>query len=137
MGVGMFLFAHSRRKRGWSEWEIIRHFLIRGGLLIALQLLIINRAWHLGPEPFPRVYIGVLIALGGGMSLGSFLLRLKPTYLLVLAIALFIGTELSHPDPSQWGLIFDQPLGLVFGYSGGDLGRCRAAQPAKPSAGRG
>ena len=32
---------------------------------------------------------------------------------------LFVGTELMHPDPSQWGLIFDQPLGLIFGYSGG------------------
>jgi uncharacterized membrane protein len=121
MGVGMYLFAHSRRKQGWSEWEIIRHFLVRGGILIALQLLIINRAWKLGPEPFPKVYIGVLIALGGGMILGSFLLRLKPTYLLVLTCVLFIGTELSHPDPSQWGLIFEKPLGLLFGYSGGDL----------------
>ena len=121
MGVGMFLFTHSRRKRGWSEWEITRHFLIRGGLLIALQLLIINRTWQLGPETFPEVYIGVLIALGGGMILGSFFLRLKPTYLLVLTCILFIGTEVSHPDPSQWGAIFDQPLGLLFGYSGGDL----------------
>jgi uncharacterized membrane protein len=121
MGVGMYLFAHSRRKQSWSEWDIIRHFLVRGGVLIALQLLIINRAWQIGLEPFPKLYIGVLIALGGGMILGSFLLRLKPTYLLVLTCVLFIGTELSHPDPSQWGLIFEKPLGLLFSYSGGDL----------------
>ncbi|HEY47892.1 MAG TPA: DUF1624 domain-containing protein [Anaerolineae bacterium] len=121
MGVGMYLFAHSRREQGWSEWGIIRHFLIRGGFLIAIQLLIINRAWQLGLDAFPKFYIGVLTALGGGMILGSFLLRLKSTYLLVLTCVLFIGTELSHPDPSQWGLIFDQPLGLLFGYSGGDL----------------
>ena len=120
MGVGMCLFAQSRRKLGWSEWEIIRHFLVRGGFLIALQLLIINRAWQLGLDPFPKFYVGVLFALGGGMILGSFLLRLKPTYLLVLTCVLFIGTELSHPDPSQWGLNFDQPLGLLLGYSGGD-----------------
>jgi uncharacterized membrane protein len=120
MGVGMFLFAHSRRNRGWSEWEIIRHFLVRGGFLIALQLLIINRAWQLGPEPFPTIYIGVLIALGGGMILGSLLLWLKPGYLLALTSVLFIGSELLHPDPSQWGLNFDQPLGLFLLYSGGD-----------------
>jgi uncharacterized membrane protein len=120
MGIGMYLFAQSRRKQGWNEWEIIRHFLIRGGILIALQLLIINRAWQLGLDPFPKFYIGILIALGGGMILGSFLLRLKPIYLLVLTCLLFIGTELSHPDPSQWGLNFDQPLGLVLVYSGGD-----------------
>jgi uncharacterized membrane protein len=120
MGVGMFLFAQSRRNGGWSEWEIIRHFLIRGGFLIALQLLIINRAWQLGLDEFSTIYIGVLIALGGGMILGSFLLRLKPGYLLLLTSVLFIGSELVHPDPSQWGLNFDQPLGLLLIYSGGD-----------------
>jgi uncharacterized membrane protein len=121
MGVGMALFAHSRRKQGWSEWRIIRHFLVRGAFLIALQLLVINRAWELGPEPFPQIYIGVLIALGGGMMLGSFLLRLKPGFLLALAAALFIGIELTHPNPGQWGLIFGMPLGLLLGYSGGDM----------------
>lgn len=54
------------------------------------------------------------------MILGSFLLWLKPTHLLILTGMLFIGTELTHPDPSQWRLIFDQPLGLVLGYSGGN-----------------
>jgi uncharacterized membrane protein len=119
MGAGMYLFAVSRRKHGWSEWAITRHFLIRGGFLIALQLLVINRAWEWGPEPFPRVYIGVLVALGGGMMIGSLLLRLRPVYLLVLTVVLFIGTELLHPGPSQWGLIFNMPLGLLLGYSGG------------------
>src|SRR5512139_3059913 len=35
MGVGMFLFASARRKQGWSEWAILRFFLMRGGILIA------------------------------------------------------------------------------------------------------
>jgi uncharacterized membrane protein len=121
LGIGMVLFAESRRKRGWSEWAIIRHFLIRGAFLIALQLSLINLAWRLGPVPFPTIYLGVLMALGGGMILGSLFLRLKPAYLAGVAIALFVGIELSHPDPSQWGQIFDQPLGLIFGYSGGDM----------------
>ncbi|NIS81109.1 MAG: DUF1624 domain-containing protein [Anaerolineales bacterium] len=119
MGVGMLLFAESRRERGWSTWQILRHFWIRGALLIALQLLVVNRIWQMAPPPFPEVYIGVLVALGGTMILGSLFLRLKPTYLLLLTLALFIGMELTHPDPSQWGLIFDKPLGLVLGYSGG------------------
>jgi uncharacterized membrane protein len=120
MGVGMFLFARSRRKQGWSEWAIFRHFLVRGVFLIALQLLLINRAWEMGPDPFPKIYQGVLVALGGGMILASMLLWLKPTYLLILAGALFVGMEFTHPDPSQWGQIFDTPLGLILGYSGGD-----------------
>lgn len=120
MGVGMVLFAQSRRKQGWSDRTITRHFLLRGALLIGLQLLIVNRAWELGPNPFPRIYIGVLFALGGSMIFGSFFLRVKPMYLLVLTGVLFVGMELTHPDPSEWGLIFDQPLGLLLGYSGGD-----------------
>ncbi len=121
MGVGMYLFAHSRRLKGWSEWAIIRHFLIRGAFLIALQLLVINQAWKLGAVPFPDIYIGVLFALGGGMIIGSFLLRLKSSYLLGLTILLLIGTELFHPDPSQWGQTFDQTAALLLLYSGGDV----------------
>jgi len=55
------------------------------------------------------------------MILGSLMLRMKAAYLLVITILLFVGTELTHPDPDQWGQIFDQPLGLLFGYSGGDM----------------
>jgi len=120
MGAGMALFANSRRNRGWSEWQLIRHFLIRGGLLITLQLLVVNRAWGLGAAPFPSIYIGVLFALGGGMILGSLFLRFRVWHLAGFAIALFILTELSHPGPSEWGQNFGQPLGLLFGYSGGD-----------------
>ena len=120
MGTGMVLFAASRRSRGWSEWAIVRHFLIRGTLLIALQFSVVNLAWNLGPQPFPDVYMGVLAALGGGMILGSLFIRLGPLTLAIVGLVLLVGVEFSHPDPSQWGLIFDQPLGLVFGYSGGD-----------------
>jgi uncharacterized membrane protein len=120
MGTGMVLFAESRRKRGWAEGAIIKHFLIRGVLLIVLQFSVVNLAWNLGPQSFPDVYLGVLAALGGGMILGSLFVRMAPLHLAVLGLVLFIGVEFSHPDPSQWGLIFDQPLGLVFGYSGGD-----------------
>jgi uncharacterized membrane protein len=105
MGVGMLLFARSRRKEGWSEGQIIRHLALRGGVLIALQLLIVNRAWELSPGGWGlEVYIGVLFALGGAMILGSLLLRLRPTALLVLTAALVLGTELLTPAPDHWNL---------------------------------
>jgi uncharacterized membrane protein len=107
MGVGMVLFAHSRRKGGWSEWAIIRHFLIRGGLLIALQLLVVNRAWELSAGGWGlELYIGVLFALGGTMILGSLLLWLKPKVLLALTAVLVLETELLTPDPSLWNQMF-------------------------------
>ncbi len=36
MGVGMVLFASSRKKKGWKEPKIWGHFLLRGFVLIAL-----------------------------------------------------------------------------------------------------
>jgi uncharacterized membrane protein len=115
MGVGMALFAHSRRERGWSRWAITRHFLIRGTVLIALQLLVVNFAWALSPTGWGvDFYFGVLVALGSGMILGSLLLWLKPRYLLVLALALLVGAELLTPDPSRWGPNFSLPVSVLF-----------------------
>jgi uncharacterized membrane protein len=121
LGVGMLLFAHSRRKRGWGEWAIIGHFLIRGGLLIALQLLVVNRAWELSAGGWPLdIYIGVLFALGGAMIVGSALLWLGPKYLLGLTIVLVLGAELMTPDPSQWNQAFG-PLNRLLLVPGGNL----------------
>jgi uncharacterized membrane protein len=121
MGAGMALFAHSRRARGWSRWAVIRHFLIRGAVLIALQLLVVNQMWWLSPAGWGiQIYIGVLFSLGSAMIVGSLLLWLKPIYLLGLAAALLIGTELLVPDPSRWGpgmsafnLVLATPGGIV------------------------
>jgi uncharacterized membrane protein len=102
MGVGMFLFAYTRREQGWKNNEIRRHFIIRGVILIALQLTIVNLAWTLVPYETVEIYIGVLFALGGTMILGSFLLWLKPTILITLTGILFIGTEFLVPSPDLW-----------------------------------
>jgi uncharacterized membrane protein len=121
MGVGMVLFAHSRRKRGWGEWAIVRHFLVRGGLLAVLQLLVVNRAWELSQSGWPLdTYIGVLFALGGTMILGSTLLWLKPRVLLGLTAVLVVGAELLTPDPSAWGQAF-HPITRVLLVPGGRL----------------
>lgn len=119
MGVGMFYFSRSRREGGWGNWAIIRFFLIRGSFLIILQFLVVNYAWKLGSGLFPKHYIGVLVALGGSMILASFLLQVKPYYWLISAGILFVGMELLHPQPDQWGLA--NIWGLIFMYSGGNL----------------
>lgn len=123
IGAGMALFAHSRQARGWTRWAVIRHFLIRGMLLIALQLLVVDQMWWLSPAGWGiRIYIGVLFALGSAMVVGSLLLWLRPVYLLGLAVALLVGTELLVPDPSRWGpgmnaltLMLATPGGIVSG----------------------
>jgi len=121
MGAGMLLFANSRRKQGWSEWAIVRHFLLRGGLLIGLQLLVVNRAWELSPGGWGlEIYIGVLFALGGTMILSSLLLWLKPSVLLALIGVLVMGTELLPPDPSLWNQAF-QALTRLLLVPGGNF----------------
>ena len=121
MGVGMFLFARSRQRKGWSRWAVIRHFWFRGAILITLQLLVVNRAWELSPGGWgPQFYFGVLFALGGTMILASMLLWLDPRVLITITLLLFVGTELIHPDPNQWNLITSTPINLMFVYPGGD-----------------
>jgi uncharacterized membrane protein len=121
MGVGMFLFASARDREGWGKWAVLRHFWIRGALLIGLQLLVVNRAWELSPGGWGTdVYIGVLFALGGAMILGSLFLWLRPAYLLALAALLFLGSELLHPDPAAWGQVSNELINLLLLRPGGD-----------------
>lgn len=120
MGAGIVLFANSRRKQGWSEWGIVRHFLIRGGLLMALQLLVVNRAWELSPGGWGLdIYIGVLFALGGTMILGSLLLWIRPNHLLALTAVLVLSAEILTPDPSLWSQAFS-PLCRLLLVPGGN-----------------
>jgi uncharacterized membrane protein len=126
MGVGMALFALSREKRGWSRWAVRRHFWIRGAVLMALQLLVINRAWELSPGGWEvETYIGVLFALGLNMILASFTLWLPVPALLALAAFLFVGTELLVPDPGLWGKLgvsnLDDYLNLILIRPGGTV----------------
>jgi uncharacterized membrane protein len=45
MGVGMALMAAARCRDGWSHGRLTRFFLVRGALLIGMQLLVENPAW--------------------------------------------------------------------------------------------
>ena len=120
MGVGMLLFAESRKTQGWGRWKIIGHFWIRGTVLILLQFFVINPIWKAGPESFPEIYIGVLVALGGTMILGSFILGLSPLPLLLLTLGLLIGTEWLHPDPEMWNKLTVDVPNLLMLRSGGN-----------------
>ncbi|UCG24823.1 MAG: DUF1624 domain-containing protein [Chloroflexota bacterium] len=106
MGVGMILYANSRTQAGQNRRRIMSHFLVRGALLIALQFLVVNRAWELSPGGWGlEMYVGVLFALGSAMIVSSLLIWLKSGYLIVLAGALLVGTELIHPDPATWNQV--------------------------------
>lgn len=99
MGAGMTLFAASRRQVGWSNIQIARNLIVRGVILIGMQVVLEDPAWIWGSGgPFTLwnvpVYLGVLYGLGGAMMLGTLLLWLNLRLVLAVSVALIVGTEL-------------------------------------------
>lgn len=120
MGVGMVLFQSSRRKKGWKEAEIRRHFIARGLVLIVVQLVLnFNQIWSTGGASSPLWYVGVLAALGAGMIFSVPLLDLKPIFLAAIAVWLLLVMEVLTPSPLMWGRNFDQLAGVLLVYGGG------------------
>ena len=121
LGAGVVLFAVSRRQRGWSVWQIMGHFAVRGVLLILLQFYVENPAWRIGQPPDPTVYYGVLYCLGGTMILATLLLHLPTKWLVGLSTLLVVATELLLPD-ARTGFVEYAPalrLWLLPGYTPG------------------
>jgi uncharacterized membrane protein len=109
MGVGMVLFAQSRRSLGWPEEKISRHLLVRGFILIFCQFFFENTAWVMGPVTTFKppgtsgpvwIHFGVLAALGFTMVFGTLFLRSKPALLIGISTLILVGTQFLVPDPS-------------------------------------
>ena len=114
IGMSLELFAASRQKEGWGRVRISLHLVLRGLLLIALQLLVVNRAWELSPGGWvPSLYVGVLFALGGSMILGSLLLWLQPEVLLGMTGVLVLAVELFFVNPGYFSQSFSVPARLL------------------------
>jgi uncharacterized membrane protein len=114
MGCGMSLYAAGRRRRGWSEWAIARHFLVRGALLILLQFTLVNLAWSLTPWGWTtETYAGVLFGLGAAMIFAAALLRVGSRALLVLSATVIPLVALAGPDPGQWGRPYPEVVHLL------------------------
>ncbi|MBT4523119.1 MAG: DUF1624 domain-containing protein [Halieaceae bacterium] len=118
MGVGMHFFWASRRERGWSEGEIARHFAVRGGVLVLVDLFIITPAFILGMwEQFasgegladvipgisgePMLVVNVLATLGLSMIVSALLMRLGTKATAFLALAILLACQALLPDASE------------------------------------
>lgn len=117
MGIGMMLFAQSRRQLGWTDSAIRKHFLTRGALLIVLQLFIENPAWILGPaaELGTRppgggsevlLHFGVLYGLGASMIVCAFLLRLSTIVLAAISLLAVLITQALIPGPENVATLY-------------------------------
>jgi uncharacterized membrane protein len=134
MGSSMGLFAASHRKGGWTENKIMRFFIMRGLLLIILQLLVENPAWLLGtfcnvrqmiepPGGGERVmlHFGVLYGLGSNMILFALLLRANTVFIAILSIGSILVTQWLTPGASEASVLYSPILRLLLipGHTGG------------------
>ncbi|KAI9142296.1 hypothetical protein BKA69DRAFT_1069459 [Paraphysoderma sedebokerense] len=80
MGLGAVYFYHSRKRLNmsgegnemWSDWRIVRHFWIRGFILVALSLTFFNDGIMFKKvNPSDKDLDGVRLSLGVLYSLGS------------------------------------------------------------------
>jgi uncharacterized membrane protein len=111
MGVGMTLFASSRRQMGWTENAIRKHFILRGLLLIVLQILVEAPVWLLGPVSeagtqqgggsSALLYFGVLYGLGAAMIVSALLLQFNSKILIGIGAAAVLATQILTPGADQ------------------------------------
>jgi uncharacterized membrane protein len=103
LGVGKGLGARSKRRQGWGWAPIIGQFVLRALLLVAVQMVLVNRAWELSPSGWVvKWYFGVLFALGGGLLLTAPLSGLKPWVHWLLALLLLAACAWFGPRPEDW-----------------------------------
>jgi len=132
MGVGMALFAESRRRHDWSEGRIARHFVLRGLLILFLQQFVVNPAWFLGTMGSTASLgdaggggtawfnLDVLYGLGACMALLSLLLRANGALVAVMSLGAIGATQVLLPAPEQADVVYS-PLArmmLVPGQTG-------------------
>jgi uncharacterized membrane protein len=122
MGIGMILFAQSRRSLGWPEKKITRHLAVRGIILILCQFFLENSAWVIGPvttfdppggSETVWIHFGVLAALGSTMLIGTFLLRLKTSLLIGTSALILVGTQFLVPDASQASRLYSPLIRIL------------------------
>jgi uncharacterized membrane protein len=104
--------AYFSIKRGRSQAEVSRYLLIRGSLLVLLNLTVVALAWS--SELF--LFSGVLWSLGFSMIALAFLIRLPLRWIAIISAVTIAGHNmLDRFDPVKMG--FFGPLWLVLhGY---------------------
>lgn len=109
-GFSVAFFERSRRKRGWTEWDISRYLLIRGGVLALIDLVL------------PGF---VLSSIALCLWMIAFLRQLPVRYLVVLAVLLTVSMQLTYESvdiPNDVNIIrsiflYPSPMDPIsFGY---------------------
>ena len=86
-GASLALSIERKRARGGSAWSIDRDLLIRGGLVLSVDLLLIS--FLKGDS----VVLQVMYAIGISMMAMTILRRMPTTWLLAFGLGVFLLTE--------------------------------------------
>ena len=130
MGIGMALLIDARRQAGWEEGRITRFFVIRGLLLIFLQLFVEDSAWILGHLSTDTgvmvirggvpgggtgsvIYLGVLFALGGVMIFWGFMRRVPFWFIGLISLVAVLVTQFVTPGPDHAATLYPPLLRLL------------------------
>ena len=144
MGVGLMLFAESRRAKGWSESGIIRFFVVRGVVLMLIEQAFEMPAWGLvahnamntlggyaGGGGHPVISIGVLFSLGASMVIWAFLLRIPSWLMLTLSVCAVAVTNWYVPGAGADSSALTSPLQVLLVLPG-NAGFLHSAYPILP-----
>ena len=99
-GFGIALFAASRRRRGWHEGQITRFLIVRGLLLITLDLTLMNLSLS---EPYYIEHLSVLTGIGICVCLLAWLRRLDRRVLIGVLVIVLLGTQLYYHNLTAAG----------------------------------
>lgn len=109
-GVSVALSVANARDRGATHGQIDRHLVLRGGVIVLLELTLVSYYWRvaegMGDGLWP-LFPQVLWAIGGGIMLMPLLRRLRSGWLLAAGAALLIWSELTPT------VRFDDPNSLL------------------------
>jgi uncharacterized membrane protein len=85
-GTSIAFFEASRRKRGWTEWEITRFLLIRAAILLVLDQVVNVFGWGWTQTPL----FEVLSAISFALVVLAFARQMPLRVIAGLAVALFL-----------------------------------------------
>ncbi len=108
-GVSVSFFEKSRRKRGWTEWEITRFLLTRALILFGIDMTIGTLYWQ------PYQSFEVFSAVACCLVILAFI-RLLPLRLIAFigAASFFTYPLLIHPFPPVPGQTYDLIPSILF-----------------------
>jgi len=101
-GTSLALSVNNRLKRGDTQTEITLHIIKRGLLLLVFEALIVSPAFEL-----PRLYFGVIAAIGVSLIILSVARRLPTTVILAASLIIILNHEFLNlsllPIDAAWG----------------------------------